>query len=147
MKALFSFCLFTLFMTKSFAASYEVPVAAALKEFATFELVDFKKDISDDLIVIQYKLPALLVGHEESIKLEGKFMAGSDELLLVGEKAVARCTSYVRFVCIVEYNDLNIDEAAAVDAINAISKTPEEKSARLEVRRAFSTDPVGIILY
>ncbi len=129
------------------AASYEVPVAAELKELAIFELQDFEKKTEGDKVVVKYKLPYVLVGNEEKIKLEGKAVSGAEELLLVGDKAVATCRSYDKFVCTIEYNDLDIDQEAAASAIRAISKNPTEVSGRLEVMRAFSTDPVGIITY
>lgn len=148
MKTFLSICLAVVMTNSATAATYEIPVAAGLKKFATFELNDFEKKIDGDKVTIKYYLPFELVGNYERIKLEGRMTKESNSLILIGKKAVAICEGgYITMMCTVEYENLEIDKEAAVDIIRSISKSPEEVSARIEVMRAFSTDPVGIINY
>ncbi|MBY0414418.1 MAG: hypothetical protein K2Q18_09640 [Bdellovibrionales bacterium] len=126
--------------------TYEVPVVKALEEFASFDLKDFEKKIDGDKLMVKYHLPDLLTGRNEHIHLEGRIQANSSEVLLVGDKGIAKCQAFYD-TCQVEYYNLNIDEEAAKDAIDKVSKTLEERQARIEVLRVFSTDPIGVIRY
>jgi hypothetical protein len=129
------------------AASYEVPTATALKDYAHFELKDFSKRSDGYFVSLKYTLPVELTGTKQSIELSGIAEAGKP-FLLFGEQADAECLNYASTInCTIRYNDLEIDEEKALQAIRKTSKSEEEVSGRLQVMRFFSTDPVGIITY
>ncbi|MBC7715253.1 MAG: hypothetical protein H7177_18045 [Rhizobacter sp.] len=129
-------------------ATYEVPVSEELKEYAVFELSDLEKKIKGDRFVVEYSLPDVLTGNIEYIHLEGKIQANKDEVVMIGDKGAARCKGvYTETTCTVQYNGLEIDADKATEAIKNISKSDKETFGRIEVMRAFSTDPVGIIVY
>lgn len=129
------------------AATYEVPTAVALKDYARFELKDFSKSREGHFVSIKYTLPEELTGEKQDIELSGIAEEGKT-FLLFGEQADAECLNYASTInCTIRYNDLEIDEAKALKAIRKISKSEEEVSGRVQVMRFFSTDPVGIISY
>ncbi len=129
-------------------AKYEVPVSAELKEYASFELPDFEKKVDGDKVSVEYTLPSVLTGNLEKIELKGKVHTNKDEILLKGYKGAAKCVGLLSTItCTISYENLNIDEAKAIEAIKSMSTSEEEFTGRIEVMRAFSTDPVGIITY
>ena len=129
-------------------ARYEFPTSEELKEYATFELADVEKTIKDNKLIIEYNLPDILTGNVEHIELKGKIRANKDEVVMIGDKGAARCKGiYTETTCTIQYNGLEIDADKAILAIKNISKSDKETSGRIEVMRAFSTDPVGIIIY
>lgn len=148
MKLLLVSILALSFSSHSFAATYEVPVTESLKEFAKFDLVNFKKRIDGDKMTIKYNLPSLLTGSVQKIRLEGNIVNPTEEFIMIGDNAVAICTGpYSTATCKVEYNNLTIDAEKAIQAIRQVSKSEAEVGARIEVMKSFSTDPVGIITY
>ncbi len=149
MKTFFALLLSIVFVNTSLAATYEVPVAEGLKEFAKFKLSDFEKRIEGNTIFIKYKLPRLLTGTRQNIELQGLLPTDGKNLLLVGDLGVATCVGTYTAIstCTVEYNDLSFDQEKAEKEIRAISKSETEVGARLDVMKSFSTDPVGIIIY
>lgn len=139
----------TIFISQTHAATYEVPVAEELKEYATFALENFEKSLDNNIISVKYDLPNTLTGTKEHISLQGAQVADGEDLIMFGDKGVAICKSatYSESVCSVEYFNLKFDEESAINSIKSISKSGQETLGRIEVMRAFSTDPVGIIKY
>lgn len=133
------------------AAQYEVPVTPELKAYSVFPLVDFDKKLDGDEIIIKYHLPELLVGEHPRIKLTGKLVGSAqknNEIVLTGEFADAKCVgSYSSMKCVIEYHDLDVNEEEVVNLIKSQSLSQEEEMGRIQVLKAFSTDPVGIITY
>ncbi len=148
MKKMCFFLLCLTYGSLSFGATYEVPTDEALKPFATFELKDFKVHLIGRTLFIRYHLPEMLVGYSERIWLKGKIDSDKGTVVLTGPNAKATCNGvYESMKCQISYEALDIDEAAALTAIKEISKSSLETSSRIQVMRAFSTDPVGIISY
>ena len=149
MKLLTTIMAMALFISQSMAATYEVPVADGLKEFATFKLENFVKRIDGETITVSYKLPVVLTGNEENIVLTGKVVSEGSDVILQGLKGIAICKSpvYEDSVCSVEYFNLKFNQEKAINEITSISKSAVEQLARIEVMSSFSTDPVGIIKY
>lgn len=149
MKSLMTFLCMTVLISHVQAATYEVPVAEDLKEFATFTLENFEKSLDGDTITVRYDLPNILTGVNEHISLQGAQVPEGSDLILFGDKGVAKCISatYSESVCSVAYFNLKFDEESAINSIKSISKSGVETLGRIEVMRAFSTDPVGIIKY
>lgn len=148
MKAFFIFCFTAVMTTSATAAFYQVPVVPQLKKYATFELHNFKKTVEGNKVIIEYSLPDTLTGADETIHLEGRVFGERNELLMFGEKGIARCVNVDSYnTCSIDYYGLVIDQAAALEAIKKISKSDDETLGRLEVTRAFSGDPHGIISY
>jgi len=130
------------------AATYEVPSSDELKPYSTFELKDFKVRFIGSTFYMRYELPEILAGKVERIWLKGKFALGQSQIVLTGPNAKALCEGvYESMHCEIVYNDLDIDESLALEAIKKVSQSPLETNLRLQVTRAFSTDPVGIINY
>ena len=149
MKAFLLVCISATFATSAMAATYEVPVTAELREYAIFNLIYFEKKVDGNKFKIKYDLPKMLTGEDEKIELEGTYIEGSEVLTLSGDKATAKCTGVdsTKVSCIITYDSLDIDLERAAENIRKASATDQEFAARLEVMRAFSTDPVGIITY
>ncbi len=140
------FCL--TFASLSLAATYEVPTTEELKPYSTFGLRDFKVKLIGNTLYLRYRLPELLVGKSERIWLSGKINSEKGSVVLTGPNAKANCEGvYESMKCTIAYGALEIDEASALEAIKSISQTTSEVSSRLQVTRAFSNDPVGIIQY
>ncbi len=134
------------FINFASAATYKVPVDPVLDKYAQFDLMDFEKTTSDDIIQIRYRLPETLTGKTQWVELEG--MMSPDITLLFGDNAQAICIGeYTLTNCTIEYNNIEINQAEALRAIKKISISDEEVSGRIEVMKAFSTDPVGILSY
>jgi hypothetical protein len=65
-----------------------------------------------------------------------------------GDHADAKCVgSYASMKCVIEYHDLILIEEEVINIIKSKSLPPEEEAGRIQVMKAFSTDPVGIITY
>ncbi|NOT80408.1 MAG: hypothetical protein HOP07_15545 [Bacteriovoracaceae bacterium] len=144
---LFLFCSL-IFSSLIFGATYEVPTNENLKQYAKFELKNFRKKANNNSLTLKYHLPELLVGNSSRIILKGELKPIDEVIILTGENAKAECVgAYESMNCSIVYNDLVIDEASALKAIQSISRSPEEFSARLKIMRDFSTDPVGFISY
>jgi hypothetical protein len=146
MKAFLLFCFSAIAATSAMGATYEVPVAPELRNYATFELENFEKVEKDGKIMIGYDLPLMLTGTVEHVKLEGTYVEGSESLFLVGDKGTATCSSLYA-ICKVEYYNLEINPEKATTFIRSISKSHLEFASRIEVMKSFSTDPVGFINY
>jgi hypothetical protein len=133
------------------AAQYEVPVAEELKSYSTFDLNDFDKKLDGDEVTIKYHLPELLVGDQPRIKLTGKIVGSANSNSVIemsGDHADAKCVgSYASMKCVIEYHDLILIEEEVINIIKSKSLPPEEEAGRIQVMKAFSTDPVGIITY
>ncbi len=151
MKNSFSAFLILFFSFNLMAAQYEVPVPSEIKEYSIFSLDDFDKKLDGDEITIKYHLPKMLVGDTSRIKLTGKIVGSSNnsqEIEMKGEFGSAKCAgSYNSMKCVIEYHDLVVNEVEALKAIQAQSSSAEEEAGRIQVMKAFSTDPVGIITY
>lgn len=146
-----AFLTFNILMTVSFnvlSATYEVPVKSELKKYASFELTGFSKIEKDGNIKIKYELPNVLTGSPEVIELEADNYTGLEDFILKGEHGEAKCHVKKPITkCAIEYTNLVIDEKLATDEILKISTHGLEASKRIEVMKAFSTDPVGIVTY
>jgi hypothetical protein len=140
-----------LFSFNLLAAQYEVPVSPDLIAYSTFLLSGFDKKLDGDEVTIKYHLPKMLVGSLPIIKLTGKIVdltVKNQEFELNGEFGEAKCVgSYATMKCVVEYHDLEVNEAQALQEIKSQSLNLEEEEKRIQVMKAFSTDPVGIITY
>lgn len=128
-----------------------MPVNEELKSYSTFDLYDFDKKLDGDEVTIKYHLPELLVGNQFRIKLTGKIVGSAStsvEVQLSGDHADAKCVgSYTSMKCVIEYHDLIVIEDEVISLIKSKTFSPEEEAGRIQVMKAFSNDPVGIIHY
>lgn len=147
MKAMMTIFSVLVMTSSSWAVTYEVPVSEELKQYAAFELTDFDYKLVGSKIILDYKLPKILVGNETRIQIETELRAENDEK---GENVEqAECIGDVSvFTCTIKYDArLKIDQRAAIKAIREISGSRTEALGRIKVMRAFSTEPVGIVKY
>jgi len=122
---------------------YRVPVREELKPFATFSSHLTEIDNPKDPKRFVFQLPPELVGTLLSVTMnresDGKW---------AGPNASADCKNENQaWVCQVQFKNLPIDSEAVRSFITNKFPDLREASARLEVAREFSTEPIGILSY
>ena len=143
--------LFILFFSTQIAgaATYSVPVQDDLKEYASFELKTFNLKRYIGKTTVKYKLPIELTGIEQKVEFTGIINSKAQQNILTGDNGTMICekNSEARISCQVEYKNLEIDEKQAISNIVQSSTTRSEIVGKIQVMRAFSSEPVGIITY
>ena len=149
MKASLITILFFLSLQSAYSATYSVPVANEYKEYAQFELNEFKSIEYDKTTTIKYQIPIELTGIAQTVEFSGAFLPGAEMNILTGPNGTLSCSKEVveKMECKVAYTNLKFDEKKAALLIHKASSNPSETLGRLFVMRAFSSDPVGIIHY
>ena len=149
MKASFLIFLMIGFIQVASAATYTVPVSAELIVYAKFELEGFKSQEGNGTVTVKYNIPNLLTGVDQQVEFNGKYDDKAEVNVLTGKNGVLTCTKEEndKVECRAEYKDLQKDSAKAEALIRKIATSPLEIQGRLSVMRAFSSDPVGIIVY
>lgn len=128
---------------------YWVPAEKAESGVSGFLLRDFSVEkVKDVRLKVEYQLPVELVGQPQSVEFEGSLTP--DEMgqnILKGTHGTLTCNLKQR-LCKGAYEKLNIDAALVEQTINSNTDfSTEEKALRLGVAIAFSTEPVGFILF
>lgn len=149
MKTSFLIILLALNLQNAVAALYTVPVAEELSEYASFELDNFKSKAENNEVEIKYKIPMVLTGVQQEVVFTGQVDDKAYSNTLSGPNGKMVCTKGLMEAvkCEVTYADLLTDEDKAIETIKKISKDNSEVFGRIEVMKAFSSDPVGIIHY
>jgi hypothetical protein len=89
----------------------------------------------------------MLTGVTKHIRVSGR-LGNEKNTVLKDENGDIECTGdYTSFSCKIEYKDMVVDQAKAFEAILEESTSFEEAIGRIQVMRAFSSDPVGIVRY
>lgn len=149
MKTNLLIILLALGMQNAVAALYTVPVSEELSQYAIFELDGFKSKSHHNEVEIKYKIPKVLTGVQQEVVFTGQVDDKAYSNTLSGPNGKMVCTKGATeaIKCEVTYVDLLTDEDKAVETIKELSKDNAEVFGRIEVMKAFSSDPVGIIHY
>lgn len=131
------------------AATYSVPVQDDLKPYASFNLKKFNLKNYEGETTVKYKLPLELTGIEQKVEFAGVINSKAQQNILTGKNGTMVCekNSEAKVSCQVEYKNLEIDEKEAISNIVQSSHSRSEMAGKIQVMRAFSSDPVGIITY
>ena len=122
---------------------YEVPVVnEALREYARFEIRDYRVRYHNDRLEVTYKLPTHLTGSDSRVFFAGP-RGESNPTVLVGDGRM-ECESTQ---CRVKYEGIDIDVPARNEFLRTVSRSANELSARVEVGDGFFRDPGGVILF
>jgi hypothetical protein len=134
---------------KTYRVSYIAPVAdPELRPYARFVIASFSKTTdASGVTTISYELPLELTGVSAVVTFSGIDNATSDTVVLSGPNGSMTCTREVNPNCEVKFVNLQIDQNMLEPQIEAISKSPEEVSARLKVAKSFRLDPGGVLSY
>ncbi|MBX3261466.1 MAG: hypothetical protein KF782_17420 [Labilithrix sp.] len=132
-----------------FTGLYEVPTDAQLAPFASNPIEVRVRTESGGSFRLKYKLPTVIAGDARRIDLDGR-PDGAGGWDVSGREGNGRCAEAPdgELACLIAYSDgLELSLAEATAAVNAISKTDEERAARQAVAEKFIIDPLGIVKF
>ncbi len=128
--------------------TYTVPTPFENLPYASLELPEVTWEVNAPKIKVTYKLPAQLVGpNAKAIVLEGTRDDLSDIVVLKGMHGEAHCISdqAKNFTCIIKFIGLGETLPAAENFIKEKYKSKKLVEKRVEIARAFSGDPIGVL--
>ncbi len=124
--------------------SYRVPASRPdLAPYSSFELSSFSRSVSNDQVVVKYRLPLELTGQSVDVIFAGP-PGDQDPHELYGENGTMLCKDDA---CRVVFKGLGIDLKSVDRNLRGLSRSEEEFALRFEVARAFSNDPGGVLTY
>jgi hypothetical protein len=124
---------------------YEVPVVdEALREFARFEIENYRARFKDDQLQVDYHLPTELTGAENHVTFRGPKGERHPRVLTGAGNSTMECEAGR---CRVLYDGAKFDLPKREEILRSISKTEHEFTARLRVGESFRADPGGIVIF
>jgi len=140
----FPLCL--LLSLNAMAATYQVPVPAELKDYATWDIGENAgARLNGDTLSVGYHLPSDIAG-DVGFQFSGKVTPTSSFVAVSGKGVTGNCmfSKEKPLVCMLKYPRLQIDEDA-VDTSIASHFSGDEADFRKRVARLFSADPAGLL--
>jgi hypothetical protein len=124
--------------------TYEVPVAdPALVPFSQYPVAGHVKwEVKKGVRVLEYKLPAQLVGAEQKVELTGPDAAA--DWMLTGAAGTALCSAQAgQIQCMEMLPGVAID----VPAVETMVSAGQVAAQKLAVTKVFVGDPLGILRF
>lgn len=126
------------------SATYEVPVPAELKEFATYQMDPVAVRVQGSRMRVRYELPLALTGAENDMQFEG--IVGQTETRLSnpeygGEMVCVAAEN----LCRVKYQKLRIDAERAESVLRSMGFAEEKVRGHLAVTTRIGNDMEGVI--
>lgn len=128
---------------------YEVPVRdEALAAHAFFPVPDVHYFATAGEVVLTYDFPESLSGvFDQTVELRGPIDAAGNATVS-GPQGTGECRVEGPNVrCIERFTGLPLDVARARSLASSYGASEAERAARLAVLEAFSTDPIGIVVF
>lgn len=126
------------------AATYFVPPRGPA---STYAVADVSWSVSGGEARLDYTLPRLLVGASARVSFRGPLAPDGRTATLTGALGSATCTLHpsagVSLRCDEHFSGLRVDLAGVRD--EAARVDPTRVDARVEVARAFSIEPIGVL--
>ena len=123
-------------------ATYEVPVAAELMSFATYDVSHVKWEVKKGARVLEYNLPDDLTGASNKVQLSGPDT--TDNWELSGAAGDASCkTEAGQIRCHESLPGITVD-VGAIELRVSMGQLAQEK---LAVTKVFQGDPLGILQF
>ncbi len=125
--------------------SYEVPVSADLKSFATYPVKFEADNYQQDPNTIVFPMPSTLIGVEQNVKMS---KVPGQTTAWEGPNVDGNCETIGRyFKCTIAFKALAIDQTKVEAAIRSTYQSDQEIAGRLRVADSFGSEPIGIITY
>ncbi|MBA2539540.1 MAG: hypothetical protein H0V17_07895 [Deltaproteobacteria bacterium] len=133
----------------SFAGNYEVPIAPALGDAATFEVDEVEWTVVGDIATLHYDLPRGLVGGKLDVTLSGEIDHATQTVALSSPVGTGTCSLSASIVsCREVFTNLGRlpISIAVVEQIAAL-EYPGPIEDRVRVATMFASEPIGIVAF
>lgn len=125
--------------------TYTVPVSPELDPYATFDVQNVEFCEREGAVVLDYDLPALLVGKETKISFRGA-PGVTAVYRLAGNNGTADCAAANgTWSCQEHLTGLEVDSSALDERLASLP--PTEASGRRAVASVFGNDPIGVLTF
>jgi hypothetical protein len=126
-----------------YAGTYHVPVPPELEAYADFELEAVRLELRGSELVLQYDLPALLLGEAQGVSFRGA-AASDGSYTLQGDSGTATCrASDASWTCDEVLQGIELDSDKMDRELASMSA--EEAIGRRSVAARFASDPIGVL--
>ena len=131
--------------TAEVSGTYTVPVSPELVPYATFDVQNVEFCEREGAVVLDYDLPALLVGKSTKISFRGA--SGSTAVYrLTGDNGTADCAAANgTWSCQEHLTGLQMDLPALDERLASLP--PAEATGRRAVASVFGNDPIGVLTF